>query len=59
MMFLLKAHKPGMYRDRWESKLDTTAVVAELTPAMLRHMSSEELETARTLFRKMLGAGNN
>ena len=33
--------------------------VAELTPAMLKHMSSEELETARTLFRKMLGAGNN
>ena len=54
-MFLLKAHKPGTYRDRWEGKLDTTAVVAPLTPAMLRHMSTAELEQARTLFRKMVG----
>ena len=59
LMFLLKAHKPAMYRDRWEGKLDTTSVVAELTPAMLKHMSTDELATARTLFRKMLGAGNN
>ena len=55
LMFLLKAHKPGMYRDRWEGKLDTTAVVAPLTPAMLRHRSTAELEQARTLFRKMVG----
>ena len=33
--------------------------VTEITPAMLKHMSTDELETARTLFRKMLGAGNN
>ena len=57
LMFLLKAHKPAMYRDRWEGKLDTPAVVAPLTPAMLRHISTDELETARTLLRKMLGAG--
>ena len=59
MMFLLKAHRPTMYRYRWEGKLDTTAVVAEIKPENLRHMSTAELEQARTLFRKMLGAGNN
>ena len=46
-----------MYRDRWEGKLDTTVVAAELTPAMLKHMSTDELKTARTLFCKMLRAG--
>ena len=57
LIFLLKAHRPAMYRDRWEGKLDTTSIVAPMTPAMLKHMSSDELETARTLFRKMLRAG--
>ena len=55
LMFLLKAHRPGMYRDRWEGKLDTTSIIAPMTPAMLKHMSSGELEQARVLFRKMLG----
>ena len=54
-MFLLKAHRPGTYRDRWEGKLDTTAVVTAIPPGQLKHLSTEELETARTLFRKMVG----
>ena len=44
-----------MYRERWEGKLDTTAVVAEIKPENLRHMTTPELEQARKLFRKMVG----
>ena len=55
LIFLLKANRPTVYRDRWEGKLDTTSIVAPMTPAMLKHMSTAELEQARTLFRKMLG----
>ncbi len=40
-------------------RIDAT-VQAEVIPLEnLKHMSTDELETARTLFRKMLGAGNN
>ena len=31
--------------------------VTEITPDQLKHMTTPELEQARTLFRKMLGAG--
>lgn len=54
-MFLLKSHRPTVYRDRWEGKLDTTAVVAEIKPENLRHLTTAELEQASTLFRKMVG----
>ena len=47
LIFLLKANRPNMYRDRWEGKLDTTSIIAPMTPAMLKHMSSDELEQAR------------
>lgn len=55
LIFLMKAGRPNVYRDRWEGKLDTTSIIAPMTPAMLKHMSTDELEQARVLFRKMLG----
>ncbi len=56
LIFLLKARRPDVYRDRYQ-QVDINHKMVDLTKRLgeLRHMSTEELEAAESALMKVFG----
>ena len=55
LIFLLKAKRPEVYRERFEGRIDARVTVAAIPPERFKLLSDEELETVRVATQKLLG----